>query len=140
MRGASNRNIKILGGAWLVLGVVALVRAALGVAQQIIEPSGAADWVDFSLFMAIMGAVHMVNGWVLLRRKPMTRPLLAISSSVLLILYVLGAVSPPEYSGAGRIGPIDSVPPLLVLVASLWLTMWGRGKRALESYVAREDQ
>ena len=139
MRGTNNRNIRVLGGAWLVLGVVAFARALLGIAEQIIDPSGAADWVDHSLGMAFLGSVHLATGGVLLRRVPKTRPILAISSFVLLIWYVLGATNPPEYDGAGRISAIGSVPPLLVLGISLWFTSWGRGKQALERYMAKAN-
>ena len=137
MLGSQSRNIKILGGLWIVLGGHAIVRAVVATAQSRIEPAAAADWVDFSLFMLVVGLIHTVNGWALLRRNPLTRPLLAVSSSVLFVLYALGLVTSPEYSGAGNIGYVGSIPPVLVVMAaSLWLTLSGRGKEALKSYVA----
>ena len=101
--------------------------------------SGAADWDDYSLFMALMGVTHILVGRALLRHNRRTRLFLAISSFVLLYLYLSLVLTPPEYAGAGRIGPIGLVPPVLVLVISVWLTSPGRGKQTLRSYLAKTD-
>ena len=69
----------------------------------------------------------MVNGLTLLRRNRIARPLIAISSLVFLIPSL-----PLVLTGIG-------IPVLLILVASLWLTLSTRGKEALESYLAREN-
>lgn len=132
-------HIRFLAAAWLVLGVVSFVRALIVVAQRVIEPSGAADWDDYSLFMALMGVTHILVGRALLRHNRRTRLFLAISSFVLLYLYLSLVLTPPEYAGAGRIGPIGLVPPVLVLVISVWLTSPGRGKQTLRSYLAKTD-
>ena len=139
MLGSQNRNIKILGGLWLVLGGLAFARAISAIIQFKIEPSAAADWVDYFLGMLVVGSLHMVSGWALLRRNPLARPLLAISSFVLLVFYAGLVAAPPEYSGAGRTSQIGGVLPLLVLVVVFWLTLSGRGKEALKSYVARNN-
>jgi hypothetical protein len=134
MHAGQNRNISILGGLWLVLGGHAIVRAVVAFAQHLIEPSAAADWADFSGYMLVLGFIHMVNGWALLRRNQMARPLLAISSFVLIVLYALSFGPPPEYSGAGDNGFVLSIPVVgVVMTASLWLALSGRGKKALKS-------
>jgi len=140
MPGTESSRIRLLGGAWLVLGVVSFGRALIVVAQRVKEPSGAADWDDYSLFMALMGATHVLVGRALLGRNRRTRPYLAISSLVLLGLYLSLVVNPPEYAGAGRVGLIGSVPPVAVLVISTWLTLSRRGKQTLESYLAEADE
>ena len=127
----SNRNIKILGAAWLALGGLAFAIALVGIATLIIDPSEAEDgfWggAIFVLIILVLGAIQTVNGLALLRRHPVARPVLAISSLVLIIPSTVGAVT-----GIG-------VPFLLVVAASLWLTFSRGGKKALESYMAREN-
>ena len=76
-------------------------------------------WVFF-LGAIVIGVVGMVNGLGLLRRYPVARSLLAISSLVLFL---------PS---------IGLVVPLLVLVPRLWLTLSRDGKGTLKSYMARE--
>ena len=100
MRGTANRNLRILAGFWLALGVVALARALLGVAQFKIDPAGAADWADFSGIWGMLGFIHLVNGWALFRRHPRVRPLLAISSLVLGILYAGEMADAPSMTGS----------------------------------------
>ena len=75
--------------------------------------------------LLVLGAIPTVNGFALLRRHPVARPVLAISSLVLLIPSALGVVT-----GIG-------IPLLVVVVASLWLTLTRGGKEALEGYMAR---
>ena len=82
-------------------------------------------------------AVPSFVGRALLCRNRRTRLFLAISSVVLPYPYLSLVITPPEYAGAGRIGPIGSIPPLLVLLISIWLTLPGRGKKTLESYLAK---
>ncbi|MAG35176.1 MAG: hypothetical protein CL878_02865 [Dehalococcoidia bacterium] len=130
MRGTKNRTIRILGGLWLALGVVAFTRALLTIAQFKNDPG------DFSLFWGMLVTIHVVNGWALLRRHPKARPLLAISSFVLGILYAPALFPPPGYTGAGLFVHLGNSAPLLVLVASLWLTFSRRGKEMLGSYMA----
>ena len=43
MLGNSDRNIKILGAAWLALGGLAFAIALVGIAQLIVDPSEAED-------------------------------------------------------------------------------------------------
>ncbi len=69
----------------------------------------------------MIGAIGMVNGVALLRRTPIARPLLAISSLVLLVPSAALLV------------------PLLVVAPSLWLTLSRGGKEAFEIYIARES-
>jgi drug/metabolite transporter (DMT)-like permease len=137
MRRSQDRNIKVLGGLSLVLGSLAFVRAFSAVAQFRIEPSAAADWVDYSLGAAAIGVVHIVVGWALLCRNPRARPVIAISSLFLLVMYAGGAIYPPEYAGAGHTSRIGNVLPLVVVVANLWLTLSRRGKEALKSCLSR---
>ena len=70
---------------------------------------------------AVVGAICMGNGLALLRRNPVARRLLAISSLVLLL------------PSAGF------VVPLVVVLPSIWLTLSPGGKEAYESYMAREN-
>ena len=63
----------------------------------------------------------MVNGLVLLSRIPVARPVLAVSSLVLLLPSVALVV------------------PLLVVGPSLWLTLSNDGKEAFGSYMARAN-
>ena len=120
-----DRKIKILGAAWLVLGVLAFVFAivtlfplALGDTPTETEVSDG-YWV-FAALGLVIGAIGMVNGSALLRRNPVARPII-LGSSILLL------------PSAGL------VLPLLIVAPSLWLTLSGDGKEALESYMAREN-
>ena len=124
MLGTNNRKFKVLGAAWLVLGGLAFAVALLAIAQVIIDPSAEDGFIQglvFVLVFAVVGAIGMVNGLALLRRHPVARPLVAISSLVLLI--------PSAFS----------LVPLLVVAPSLWLTLSRGGKEAFESYVAKEN-
>ena len=120
-----NRDIKILGAAWLGLGSLGFVYAfvALFPLTQGDTPSPTAIsegyWV-YLLGALVIGIIGMVSGLALLRRHAVTRRLLAISSLVLLIPSAVLVV------------------PLLVVMPSLWLT--SSGKVALETYIAREDE
>ena len=131
MRGTSNRNIKILGAAWLVGGGLFFAIALFAIVQVIIDTSAAEDGllggVVFVLVLLVLGATFSVNGLALLRRSPATRPLIAISSLVLLIPSAGGAVT-----GIG-------IPAFLMVVASLWLTLSSGGKEALESYMTKAN-
>ena len=127
----------VLGAAWLVGGVLAFAIALFAIAQVIIDPSAAEGgfWGGFVFVMVllVLGAILSVNGLALLRRNPVARPLIAISSLVLLILSVPGLAS------LATGGNPTSVLALLVVVPSLWLTLSGGGKKAFESYVARAN-
>ena len=94
MRGTKNRNIKILGGTWLVGGGLFFAVALFAITQVIIDPSGAEDGflggAVFVLILLVLGAIFSVNGFALLRRNPVARPLIAISSLVLFIPSVAG--------------------------------------------------
>lgn len=71
------------------------------------------------MFLAI-GVICVVSGLGLLLRSPVARPFLIISSIVFIPL-------------------VGLVVPLLVLAPSLWLTVSTGGKKAFESYMAREN-
>ena len=131
----NNRKFQILGAAWLGLGGLALAVVFLALfqfAQAIIDPSAAevgdGFWGGFVFVLVFLvpGAIMVVNGLALLRRYQVARPLLAVSSLVLLVPSAGGLVS----------GDIGSVLTLLVLAATLWLTLSKGGKEALESYMA----
>ena len=118
--------IKILGAAWLGLGGIAsiyvigtLISLALGNTPSATDVSDG-YWVYFWGALVI-GTIGMVNGLALLRRNSAARPLLLISSVVLLL---------PS---------IGLLVPLLVVVPSLWLTLSGDGKEVYTSYIAREN-
>lgn len=120
----NNRNIRILGAAWLALGGLALVYViinlfslAQGNAPSATEVSDG-YWVFF-VGALVIGIAGMANGFSLLLRNPVARPLLAVSSLLLL---------PTAFA----------IVPLLVVAPSLWLALSGDGKKALESYIARE--
>ena len=120
MLGTRDRNIKLLGATWLVLGgTVLFVALDLGHFGLV-----------FSLVLLVWGSVQVANGLTLLLRYPVARRLLAISSLVLLI--------PSIYYGVFSFN-LAGIPILLVVVASLWLTLSKDGKKAFESYIARED-
>ena len=119
MPGTNNRNIKILGAAWLGLGGItfAIVLVALFQILFTSQEVEGGNWggLVFVLVLLVLGSIQIVNGLALLRRNPVARPLIAISSLVLLLPSVF------------------SVFPLLVVVPSLWLTLSRGGKKAFES-------
>ena len=123
----TNRMCKILGAAWLGLGGLsfAVVFINLFPLVQGKTPSGLFEsgdgWWIVDLVFLVVGAIGMVNGLALLRRNPVARPVLAISSLVFLL---------PS---------VGLVVPLLVVAPSLWLTMSSGGKEAYERYMAREN-
>ena len=93
------------------------------------DPAGQAfesgdKWWIVVLVLLVLGAIPTINGLALLRRHTVARPVLAISSLILLIPSAVGVVT-----GIG-------IPFLVVVVASLWLTLSRRGKEALEGYMA----
>ena len=139
MHWSQNSSLRALGCASLVLGGIAYVRALSAIAQFRIEPAAADDWVDYSQGMLVVGSFHMVSGWAVLRRNHFVRPLLTISSFVLLIFYAGSVVTPPQYAGAGRIGLVGGVLHLLALVPIFWLTFLGTGKETLKSHVVRDN-
>ncbi len=131
-----NRNFKILGAAWLGLGglsfailflalfqfAIALFQFTLGNDPSALESEdGFWNGLIFVLVFLVIGAIGMVNGLALLRRIPVARPVLAISSLVLFLPSALMLF------------------PLLVVVPSLWLTLSRGGKEVFESYMAREN-
>jgi hypothetical protein len=125
MSETNDRRFKILGAAWLGLGSLsfAFVFSQLFPLAQGNAPSATevADgyWV-FVVLGLVIGAIGTANGLALLRRIPVARRLLTISSFVLL-------------PSAGL------VVPLLVIAPSLWLTLSRDGKEAFEGYVSREN-
>ena len=125
MAQTSNRNFKILGAAWLVLGGLALAFAFITLfpLAQGDGPSAEAVsegyWV-FALLALVMGAAGMVSGLALLRRSRIARPAL-VTSSVLLL------------------PTVSLVVPLVVVGPSLWLTLTRSGKEVLESYMAKDN-
>ena len=134
MLGTKNRNIKILGAAWLVPGGIFVALAFIAFLSVVLgnDPAGQAfesgdKWWIVVLALLVLGAIPIVNGLALLRRNPVGRRLLAISSLVLLAPSAVGVVT-----GIG-------IPLLLVVVASLWLTLSTGGKKAYESYMARAE-
>ena len=117
-------KFKILSAAWLGMGGLFLTYALpnlFSLAQGNAPSAGAvSEGYWFYLVGAlVMGAIGMANGLALLRRSPVTRPLLAVSSLVLLIPSVVFVV------------------PLLFVVPSLWLALSGQGKLAFEIYRGR---
>ena len=130
----SNRNIKILGAGWLGLGGIFLALAFVALLSVLIgdDPetaafeAGDAWWIVVLVLLGI-GAILTVPGLALLRRNPAARRLIAISSLVLLI--------PSAYGASTGFG----IPFLLVVVASLWLTLSRGGKEAYEGYMARAN-
>ena len=87
---SNDRRIKMLAAAWLVLGglVFAFVLASLFPLLQGETPSpfeAGDEWPIVVLAFAVAAAIGVVNGSALLRRSPVARPLLAISSLVLLL-------------------------------------------------------
>ena len=128
MAQTKNRNLKILGAGWLGLGGFITALAFVAVFSVFLgdDPETAAfesgdNWWIVVLVLLVSGALQIANGLALLRRNPVARPLIAISSLVLLLPSVL------------------SVFPLLVVGPSLWLTLTRSGKEVLESYMARDN-
>jgi hypothetical protein len=126
-------RIKLLGAGWLGLGGIFLALAFVAFLSVVIgdDPAGQAfesgdKWWIVVLVLLALGAIPMVNGLALLRRNTKARPLIAVSSLVLLI---------PSIGGAAT---FFGIPLLLVVVASLWLTFSRRGREAFASYTARE--
>ena len=122
----NNRNIKILGAAWLGLGILSFAYAFISLfpLAQGNAPSATAVADGYWVFIAlgiVLGAIGVVNGLALLRRSAVARRLLAISSLVLLL---------PS---------LGLVVPLLVVGPSIWLTLSRDGKEAFESYMARDN-
>ena len=125
MSETSDRRFKILGAAWLGLGGLSfafvfseLFPLALGNAPSATEVADG-YWVFVALGLVI-GAIGTVNGRALLRRIPVARRFLTVSSFVLL-------------PSAGL------MVPLRVIAPSLWLTLSRDGKQAFEGYMAREN-
>ena len=86
----NNRKFKILGAGWLVLGGLWFALAFMAFVSVVQGDEGAAfesgdKWWIVVLVLLVLGAIQAVNGLTLLRRNPVARPLIAISSSVLLI-------------------------------------------------------
>ena len=122
----NNHKIKVLGAAWLGLGGLSLAYAFISLfpLAQGNAPTATAVAEGYWVFVAlslVMGAIGMVIGLTLLHRIPMARPVLTISSLVLLLPSAAFLV------------------PLLVVAPSLWLTLSRDGKEAFESYMAREN-
>ena len=91
MLGTKNRNIKILGAAWLVLGGIFLALALVAFLSVVLGDDPAAQafeagdkWWIVVLVLLVLGGIPMVNGLALLRRHPGARLFIAISSLVLL--------------------------------------------------------
>ncbi len=125
MSETSDRRFKILGAAWLGLGGLSfafvfseLFPLAVGNAPSATEVADG-YWVFVALGLVI-GAIGTVNGLALLRRIPVARRFLTVSSFVLL-------------PSAGL------MVPLRVIAPSLWLTLSRDGKQAFEGYMAREN-
>ena len=88
----TNRKFKILGTAWLALGGIFLALALLAFVSVVLgdDPDAQAfeagdKWWIVVLVLLGVGAILMVPGLALLRRDPVARSLLIISSLVLLI-------------------------------------------------------
>lgn len=123
MAETNDRKFKILGAGWLGLGGLAFAFAFITLfpLAQGNFPSATQVSDGYWVFVAlglVFGAIGTVNGLALLRRIPAVRPLLAISSITLLPSATL-------------------VFPLLVVLPSLWLTLFTDGKKAFGSYMAR---
>ena len=134
MSETKNRKFKVLGAAWLGLGGLFLALAFIAFLSVVLGDDSAGqafesgdNWWIVVLVLLVLGAIPIVNGLALLRRNPVGRRLLAISSLVLLAPSAVGVVT-----GIG-------IPFLVVVVASLWLTLSKGGKKAYESYMARAE-
>ena len=126
MPATNNRKFRILGAAWIVLGglIFAFILVSLFPLVQGDTPSpfeAGDEWWIVLLVFAAVGAILTANGLTLLRRNPIARPFLVISSLVLLL---------PSAA---------LVVPLLVLVPSLWFTLSRGGREELDSYMAGEN-
>ena len=139
MSETKHRKFKVLGAGWLGLGGIFLALAFVAFLSVVIgdDPEGqsfeAGDkWWIVVLVLLGIGAILTVPGLALLRRNPVARPLITISSLVILIPSVVGVVA----SGDG-VAALFLVVPLVV--PSLWLTLSSGGKEALESYMARAE-
>ena len=130
----TNRKFRFLGAGWVGWGGFFLAIAFLAFLSVVIgdDPetqafeAGDKWWIVVLVFL-VLGATFSVNGLALLRRNPVARSVLAISSLVFLIPSALLVVT-----GSG-------VLLLFVVVPSLWLTLSKGGKEAYESYMAREN-
>ena len=126
-------NSKILGTAWLALGGIFLALALLAFVSVVLgdDPDAQAfeagdKWWIVVLVLLGVGAILMVPGLALLRRDPVARSLLIISSLVLLIPSAVGAVA------AG--GAVGLVGALLVVGAQPMahvVKRWQEGVREL---------
>ena len=134
MLGTKNRNIKILGAAWLVGGGLSLAIALFAIGQVlIIEPSAADEdgliqGLAFVVVLLALGAVGIFNGLALLRRYTSARLVLAISSLVLLF---------PSAAGVAAGG--GGIPGLLVVLPTLWLTLSRSCKETFASYMGVDN-
>ena len=70
------------------------------------------------------------NAW----RQESQYQILGCGWLVLFILYASLVVTLPKYSGTGRTGRIGGVLPLLVILASLRITLSRRGTEAVERF------
>ena len=138
MSETKNRKFKVLGAGWLGLGGIFLALAFIAFVSVVLGDDSAGQafeagnkWWIVVLVLLGIGAVLMVPGSALLRRNPVARPLLIVSSLVLLIPSTVGVVA------AGDV--VNLVGALLVVVPSLWLTLSKGGKKAYESYMARAE-
>ena len=129
-----DRKFKLLGSGWLGLGVLWLALGFVAFLSVVLgdDPATAAfeagdKWPIVVLVFLVLGSIFSANGLGLLRRNPVVRPFLAISS---LVLFIPSAVF--VVFGIG-------VLLLLIVGPSLWLTLSKGGKEALESYMARAN-
>ena len=128
----NDRKFKVLGAGWLVLGALAFAVAAVAFLSVVLADdsesaafkSGDMWWIVV-LVSLVLAAVFSANGLAFLRRYPAARPLIIVSSLVLLPPSVVGLAA----GGAG-------VLTLLVVLPSLWLTLSKRGKEAFADYMA----
>ena len=121
-----NRNIKILGAAWVGLGGLSIAYAVISLfpLAEGNAPSATAVAEGYWVFVVlglVIGVIGLVNGLALLRRNPVARPLLVVSSLLLLL---------PS---------VGLVVPLLVVLPSLWLTLSRGGKEEFESFMGGEN-
>ena len=80
-------------------------------------PSADEFWVDTLVVSLVLGTIHIVSGWALLRRNPLARRLLLLSAFLLMVLdfnpfryaYVFGLAG----------GAIVSTLALLAVTASI---------------------
>ena len=117
---ANSRSLVLHGLAWEASPFATVLLALVQLPQGDAEGGFWGGFV-FVMVLLVLGAIQTVNGLALLRRNPVARPLLAITSLVLLVPSVL------------------AVFPLLVVLPSLWVTLSTGGKEAFESYTPREN-